>query len=673
MKYIATRERVEKIEGSGPATQKQKQLIEQLLRDFPDAKDLFEYEDYLAAPTVAGASAFITMALDVKANEAQDRGGYMKYIGTRPRVERSGEHGLFSSAASVSMDAALHEVESHEGNVWTLIYSLRRGDAARLGYDNAASWRKLLMGKQAEIAAALKIQPDRLRWYAAFHDEGEHPHVHVMVWSTDPKEGFLTLDGLLKIQSKLTNEIFRGELEELYARKDVSYKELTAAAREAMSVLVRQMDRVMVDSPSLEQKLSALARTLETVKGKKVYGYLKKPVKAQVDEIVDALAELPEVAACYEAWNRLKDELDGYYHDQPQREHLPLSQQKEFRAIKNMVIREADNLRLDAMTFEDAGAERMERDDAPEDAAGDMPWVVAELDEPDTADDSVIADSEWDTASSGVPRGGSRRAVWRQAQEYREAKAILYDKEASPEEKAGAVETLERLWREGFTVAAHQLGKTHRDGLVAPPDLQAAEEWFRRSAEADNDCSQFALGKLLQGQDRLTEAVPWLERAAENGNQYAQYRIAKLLLADDTAVPQDVPRAIEYLTASATRGNQWAQYLLGKLYLQGREVERDVDAAVDWLTRSTEQGNAYAKYLLDHIGEQRDPSVMLAVTRLLHHMSQVIRETPPPSNPAGVRIDSKRRRKLMAKRLALGHKIDDHEDELNNKYQHHAM
>lgn len=606
MKYIATRERVEKIEGSGPATQKQQQLIEQLLRDYPDAKDFFEYEDYVASPTAVNASAFITMALDTHANEVQDRGGYMRYIGMRPRVERHGEHGLFSSGASVSMGAALREVASHEGNVWTLIYSLRRDDAARFGYDNAASWRKLLMGKQTEIAAAMKIQPDHLRWYAAFHDEGEHPHVHVMAWSTDPKEGFLTKDGLLNIQSQLTNEIFRGELQELYVRKDVSYKELTTAARKAMSSLVRQMDHSIADSPPLEQKLAALARTLETVRGKKVYGYLKKSVKTQVDEIVDALAELPEVAACYAAWNQLKDELDGYYHER-QREHLPLSQQKEFRAIKNMVIREAENLRLDAVTFED---EEMDEPDA--DGEPEMPDVG------DNADEE--------------PRHAAH-TVWQQAREYRAAKAVLNNEDSTAAEKSAAMEMLERLWDEGFTVAAHQLGKTYRDGLCGLPDSEAAEEWFRRSAEAGNDYSQYALGKLLQEQDRLAEAVPWLERAAAGGNQYAQY-------------------------------------LLGKLYLQGQAVERDIEAATDWLTWSANQGNVYAQYLLDHIGEQREPSVMLAVARLLHHMSRIFAETPPPSNPAGLRIDSKRRRKLMEKRLAMGHKADDHEDELNNQYQY---
>lgn len=180
MKYIATRERVEKLEGSGPVTKGQRQLIENLLRVFPDAAELGEYSDYRSAPTTGSASSLISAVLDANAHKLTDRDGYMRYIATRPRVERHGEHGLFSSRPA-SLNAALREVEQHSGNVWTFIWSLRREDAARLGYDHAESWRKLIKAHQVEIAEAMKIPSDRLRWYAAFHDEGHHPHVHAMV------------------------------------------------------------------------------------------------------------------------------------------------------------------------------------------------------------------------------------------------------------------------------------------------------------------------------------------------------------------------------------------------------------------------------------------------------------------------------------------------------------
>jgi len=243
----------------------------------------------------------------------------------------------------VPKEAFIRWVEHH--NVWTIIYSLRREDAARLDYDNAASWRALLRSKQADFAEAMQIPPSQLRWYAAFHDEGEHPHIHMMLWSDDPKCGFLRKDKLLHLQSVLTNMIYADELKEVYVQKDIAYKDVTEAARAAMRRIVDQLETVENPPESIRQKLMELALELHTVNGKKQYGYLKKPLKDMVDSIVDELENLPEVAAYYSVWNDLRDTLEGYYKSKP-RQHNPLSQQKEFRAIKNAIIQEAERLRL---------------------------------------------------------------------------------------------------------------------------------------------------------------------------------------------------------------------------------------------------------------------------------------------------------------------------------------
>ena len=351
MKYIATRERVEKLDGSGPVTERQQQLIEELIHDFPDAKDIYEYADYITAPTFGNASAFINAALDMNASDVQERDGYMKYIATRPGVERHGDHGLFSNSSSVSLNNALSELDAHTGNVWTLIFSLHREDAERLGYDSAESWRRLILSKRQELAKALKISQNNFRWYAAFHDEGHHPHIHMMVWSSDPKEGFLTTDGMEQMRSVLTNSIFHDELRELYVRKDLSYKEIVRSAQDAMLGFIEQMESEVYVNPVIEQKMAELVINLGSAKGKKQYAYLNKSTKAIVDSIVDELAKQPSVAQCYEVWNELRDDLDGYYHQRP-RKRLPLSQQKEFRAIKNMVIREAENIRMEQQAVE---------------------------------------------------------------------------------------------------------------------------------------------------------------------------------------------------------------------------------------------------------------------------------------------------------------------------------
>lgn len=627
MKYIATREGVEKLAGNGPVTKGQRELIQKLLTDFPDAAELFEYEDYCKTPTLGTASAFITMALDANLHEIDSESGYMQYIATRPRVQKRGTHGLFSSATAVDLTAAMSELEAHEGNVWTIIYSLRREDAARLEFDNADAWRTLLMENSAALAKSMKISFDNFRWYAAFHDEGHHPHIHMMVWSTDPKEGYLTKDGIAAMRSKLTNTIFRHEMQKIYERKDVAYNDLVEAAQNAMRELIRKMQSQLCDDPVIDDKMHQLVQALETTTGKKQYGYLKKPLKQLVDAIVDELARQPEVAECYEVWNQIREELNECYGHSTPWERLPLSQRKEFRRIQNDIIREAENIRLGLPTFED---EKMQDEPEPEEQQEEH----------------------------------QSYNMYEQAQRYRAAKEVLQNVYALDKKHAEAVKELEQLWSEGYTVAAHQLGKFYRDDLSTLRDHEKAELWFRLSAEAGNDFSEYALGKLLLTQKRIDEAMLWQGKAADHGNQFARYRLGKIYLTGES-VPKDVQKALEYLTASAEQGNQFAQYTLGKLYLLGRDVKQDREQAKEWLTRSAAQGNEYAQFFLDRFDQFRDPSVMLAATKLLHHMGRIFRDnSKPPHNPNGIRIDSKRRKRLTEKRMAMGHKADDHEEQV---------
>ena len=344
MEYVATRDGVEIIQSTEPATKKQKQFIKRLLKDFPDAKELFEYSDYLQVPNRGTASAFIAVALDTHLHEVESESGYMSYIAQRPRAEKHGGHGLFSEVDTTDLKAAKAELDAHNGKVWTFIFSLWREDAERLGYNKAAAWQNLLKQESAAIAEAMRIRTDDFRWYAAYHDEGHHPHVHMMVWSTEPEKGYLTREGIAAMRSRMTNAIFHEEMKELYIKKDAAYKESIQTAKESLLLYIRMLESSESADPVIEQKLRELSRALEQVDGKHVYAYLPKEVKAQVDEVVERLAQLPEVATCYEQWWRLKDEIAGYYgRNIPP--HQPLSQQKEFRAIKNFIIREAETIR----------------------------------------------------------------------------------------------------------------------------------------------------------------------------------------------------------------------------------------------------------------------------------------------------------------------------------------
>ena len=352
LRYIGTRERVEILTDDRPPTRKQEQLISKLTKDFPEARELGEYSDYKDKPTKANASVFITRALEENWSQVQQSDGYMKYIATRPRAERLGDHGLFGDEDAVDLEQTMQELDQYNGNVWTHILSLKREDAVRLGYDNAKAWRNLLRANRNEVAAAMNIQPNHFRWYAAFHDEGKHPHVHMMAWSTQPGEAYLTRDGIRNIKSTLTNQIFKQEMLHTYEQKSQSRDELVREARRTIRQLTQEIAQSICTAPEIEQKMEQLAEQLEAVKGKKSYGYLPKSVKKTVDEVVDKLEELPVVRACYDQWCRLQGEVESYYHDKP-RERKKLSQEKEFRQIKNAVIQEAEHIRLGEISFED--------------------------------------------------------------------------------------------------------------------------------------------------------------------------------------------------------------------------------------------------------------------------------------------------------------------------------
>ena len=327
---------------------------------------LIQKSGFLSKKRAGRYMKYIATRDGVEILDEDAEGIYMRYIATRPRAEKHEGHGLFGAELHVDLEKTMQELKAHEGNVWTIIYSLRREDAARLGYDNAESWRLTLLAHQNDFAETMQIPPEHLRWYAAFHDEGEHPHIHMMLWSDDPQYGFLRKDRLLHMQSVLTNTIYADELKEIYVQKDVAYKEVTEAARAVMHDLVDRMESVSDPPASIQQKLLELAMELRTVSGKKQYAYLEKPLKDMVDSIVDELEKLPEVAAYYSVWNGLRDTLEGYYKNRP-RQHNPLSQQKEFRAIKNAIIQEAERLRQQMEQTQRASEQKSSQADTPSD------------------------------------------------------------------------------------------------------------------------------------------------------------------------------------------------------------------------------------------------------------------------------------------------------------------
>ncbi len=790
VRYVATRDGTELLtpdKASLPATKKQRAMVERLLKDFPMTCELFEYEDYQSSLTRGIASEFITRAIEDNYDQIAKRENYVSYIAQRPRAERIGAHGLFNdSGESITLSKVAEEVANHPGNVWLPIISLRREDAARLGYDNAKQWQRFLSSYAMAMAEAMKIPWDQFRWYAAYHNEGHHPHVHMVCYSADGKSGYLTKEGIAKIKSGLAKEIFKQDLTELYQQQTQRRDELVEKSGEIMRELIQQMRSGTMDSPRMEQLTGELSQRLKKTGGKKQYGYLKAPLKSLVDGIVDELAKDSRVAAAYDLWYQLREEvLRTYKDDLPPR--LPLSRQKEFKRIKNIVIEEAVRLGRYTEVFspEDAQepAEPVTEPDATPVDAPDMPEPADEtppviqwsaryklarsflFGTEDTPRDAVRAfdllreealagnalamhdlgsllsggvgveaDTEqsrvWyakalaafrtveqqrpdryveyrigkmyagslrteqdDTAAvewfskaanrghqyaqyalaklysqgKGIPQDNGKALMWFQRSaaqgnpyaKYQAAKRILADPVAAPEQRDQAVDWLTEAAEAGLDYAQYALGKLYRDGGSVEQDALQAVIWFTEAAEQNNQHAMYALSKLHLEAGDPAKALRWFQRSAELGNQFAQYRLGKLLLSGE-GVPKDATGAVRWLTEAAEQGNQYAQYALGKLYLLGQDVSQDKDAATRWFTLAAEQGNEYARYFLDHMDDA--PSLFSSATRLLRHMGRIFQEQAPPPAVGISFVDSKLSRKIREKKIAMGHKPDDHED-----------
>lgn len=345
LKYIATRDGVEKsnsLQEKQLSSLSQRQLIEKLLKDFPDCKDMLEYEDYVKEPTIKNATEFISRAIEDNIGRIDMKGKtYADYIATRPNVEVQGTHGLFSSDDEpVVLSKVSEELNAHVGNIWTMIVSLRREDAQRLGYEKAYLWRDMLRSHTEEIANALKIPITNLKWYAAFHNESDHPHIHLIAYSIDTQRGYLTKTGVNQLRSALANGIFKDELQHIYAKQTRLRDELKIDWKAMLQGIMDKVSNGNYENKKIEEKLLRLAERLSNTKKNRSYGYLKEDLKALVDSIVDDFAKDERIDTLYDLWYQKQNEkLLIYGNELPPK--MPLSKNKEFRSIKNEVIKEA--------------------------------------------------------------------------------------------------------------------------------------------------------------------------------------------------------------------------------------------------------------------------------------------------------------------------------------------
>ncbi len=575
-------------------------MLRDLLSDFPEAKRYLEYEDYTANPTVENASELISTIIERNADVIGNRQNFVGYMAMRPGVQKRGSHGLFNEKDEpIILDRVANEIANHKGNVWSHVISLRREDAIRLGYDNSEAWRQLVMRHISDIAKNQKISLCNLKWYAAFHDTTHHPHIHLLVYSENTKEGFLTNEGINKIRSAFANDIFKDDLQSIYQEQTLSRDELKAVSKTEFESVVRKIQQSDFENPQLENLIRKLYSQLQNVKGKKVYGYLPQEVKETVNSIFSELANDDNIRQLYEKWCSLES-LKYKTYTQKEKELPPLVDNKVFQPVRNMIIRTVLDMNYPVIDVE------IEEPEPTEQFANDDFYVdiLLKFDESEQSENDKVtfSDNDEPTAEDFIWSNENEVTVdiedyepqskyylkWSTA--YKEACKIIYNKQSKLEDFKKAEQLLLSESKSGNVLAIHDLGKLYSTDKLGAKDEEKSFAFYQEALqgfmeiEPDSDY-MFPYEPKFKGQ---------VMKPADM-RSYVWYRIGKMHCYG-LGTEQDYEKAFEWFLKSAQEGNKFAQYSLANLYYYGNGVEKDLSQAFLWYRKSSEQGQPYASY-----------------------------------------------------------------------------
>lgn len=561
-KYIATRETVEIrsqkfVDRNANATKNQEQLINNLINDFPESKRYLEYEDYEREPTIENAGELISTIVERNADVVGNRQNFVGYMAMRPGVEKRGSHGLFNEKNEpIILNQAANEIAEHKGNVWSHVVSLRREDAVRLGYDNSDAWRELVKRHISDIAKAQNIPLCNLKWYAAYHDTTHHPHIHLLVYSTNPKQGFLTKAGIDKIRSAFANDIFHDDLQSIYQEQTVSRDELKAVSKNEFESIVNRIASNDHTDPQLGELIRKLYIQLQNVKGKKVYGYLPKEIKETVNKIFSELAKDENIRQLYDKWCSL-ERLKCKTYTQKEKELPSLTDNKVFQPVRNMIIRTVLNMKPFDVNTEIEGSEPNDEyiDNTPQN-------VLPLFDEAEP-----LEEKETDESAAAI----KYYIKWND--QYKKACKLIYGKDAKLNDFKKAEQILLSESQRGNVLAVYDLGK-----------LYSTDKLGERNEEMSIAKYTRALQGFLQIEPNSKKLKP-----------YVQYRIGKMFCYG-LGTEQDYEKAFEWFERSAKQKNKFAQFSLANLYYYGSGIEKDLSQAFLWYQKSSSQGQPYAAY-----------------------------------------------------------------------------
>ena len=524
---------------------------------------------------------------------------YVGYLANRPGTVKFGSHGLFSqSDEPINLEKVAKDIANHGGNVWTHVVSLRRDNAQAMGYDNLKAWRELVKRQIPNIAKNQKIDMANLKWYAAFHDKKTNPHVHIIVYSDNEREGFLTNHGIEKIRSGFANDIYADELHNLYAQQTDLRNLMKKESEQLMQKLADNISQNDVDNAELIDLVAKLHEQLNSSKGKKVYGYLKADVKKTVDEIFIRLSENESIQKMYSLWCEMEQQKHDVYSS-AKLQFPKLADNKEFKSVKNMIIRTVLDMNYPVIDVE------IEEPDPTEQFANDDFYVdiLPKFDESEQSendnvifsdnDDLTAEDFTWNDNNSvtvNVDDLPKSKYYLKWSSSYQEACKLIYNKESKLEDFQKAEQFLLNESRSGNVLAIQDLGKLYSTDKLGEKDEKKSfsfnEEAFQGFMEIEPD-SDFMFPYEPKFDGQIMKPV--------NMRSYVWYRTGKMQCYG-LGTEQNYEKAFQWFLKSAQEDNKFAQYSLANLCYYGTGVEKDLPQAFLWYQKSSSQGQPYASY-----------------------------------------------------------------------------
>jgi len=580
-RYIATRETVEIreqniIDREAPATEKQQKLLSDLLKDFPEAKKYLEYEDYKNDSTVENASELISAIIERNADVIGNRQNFVGYMAMRPGVEKRGSHGLFNDKDEpIILNQAADEIANHPGNIWSHVVSLRREDAIRLGYDNSDRWRDLVKRHISDISEAQRIPLCNLKWYAAFHDTTHHPHIHLLVYSTNAKQGFLTNQGIDKIRSVFANDIFYDDLQSIYQEQTIRRDELKAESKKYVENLLKEISEGDFENAELEKLIKVLHMQLKSSKGKKVYGYLPSEVKETVNAIFKEISKDKSIHSLYEKWCELERQKYKTY-TQKEKEFPPLYENKVFHSVRNSIIGQV--LDMDSLT---GFADYIDPEPTEITTDKDVPTPIEDY---ITEEDFKWNDEGVEYNTSDFESDSHYYIKW--STSYKEACKIIYDKKSEKKDYEKAEQLLITEADSGNVLAVHDLGKLYSTEKLGSKNEEKSSKYYR---EALNGFTE------IEPNGDFMFPYETVYQKPVDMRSYIRYRIGKMHCYG-LGTEQNYAQAFGWFLKSAKEGNKFAQYSLGNLYYYGNGTDKDLSQAFQWYMKSAQQGQPYASY-----------------------------------------------------------------------------